>query len=34
MKRFHVHVMVPDLAAGTEFYSHLFGRPPAKQKDG
>ena len=33
MKRFHVHAMVPDLATATEFYSHLFGQPPAKQRD-
>ncbi len=33
MKRFHVHVAVPDLDAAMEFYSHLFGQPPAKTKD-
>ena len=32
MKRFHVHVAVPDLAAGIRFYSTLFGAAPAVQK--
>jgi catechol 2,3-dioxygenase-like lactoylglutathione lyase family enzyme len=32
MKRFHVHVAVDDLNANVEFYSRLFGRPPAKQR--
>ncbi|HVF64812.1 MAG TPA: VOC family protein [Casimicrobiaceae bacterium] len=32
MKRFHVHLGVPDLAASIRFYSNLFGRPPAIEK--
>jgi hypothetical protein len=32
MKRFHVHVSVPDLAAGIDFYSVLFGQSPSVQK--
>lgn len=32
MKRFHVHVAVKDLAASINFYSKLFGKPPAKQQ--
>ncbi|HSG64956.1 MAG TPA: VOC family protein [Gammaproteobacteria bacterium] len=32
MKRFHVHVTVTDLAANVEFYSKLFGQPPAKER--
>ena len=28
MKRFHVHVAVPDLAASIRFYSTLFGSEP------
>ena len=32
MKRFHVHVSVPDLAASIGFYSRLFGTPPSVQK--
>jgi len=28
MKRFHVHLGVPDLAASIHFYSDLFGMPP------
>jgi catechol 2,3-dioxygenase-like lactoylglutathione lyase family enzyme len=28
MKRFHVHLGVPDLAASIRFYSDLFGVPP------
>ena len=33
MKRFHVHVAVPDLAASIRFYSTLFGAEPAVTKD-
>ncbi|MFP6774729.1 MAG: VOC family protein [Alphaproteobacteria bacterium] len=33
MKRFHIYAVVPDLAAGTKFYTQLFGQPPAKQRD-
>jgi len=33
MKRFHVHVAVPDLRAGIRFYSTLFGAQPAVRKD-
>jgi catechol 2,3-dioxygenase-like lactoylglutathione lyase family enzyme len=33
MKRFHVHVAIPDLDAGIRFYSTLFGAPPAVRKD-
>jgi len=33
MKRFHVHVAVPDLAASIRFYSTLFGAEPAVLKD-
>jgi catechol 2,3-dioxygenase-like lactoylglutathione lyase family enzyme len=32
MKRFHVHVSVPDLAASIRFYSTLFGTGPAVVK--
>jgi hypothetical protein len=32
MKRFHVHVTVKDLAANVQFYSALFGAPPAVLK--
>src|SRR4030095_14382718 len=32
MRRFHVHVGVPDLAASVRFYSDLFGMPPAVEK--
>lgn len=32
MKRFHVHVAVDDLDANIQFYSKLFGQPPAKQQ--
>ena len=32
MKRFHVHLGVPDLAASIRFYSSLFGMPPTVQK--
>jgi catechol 2,3-dioxygenase-like lactoylglutathione lyase family enzyme len=32
MKRFHVHVSVPDLAASIRFYSALFGQQPSVEK--
>jgi catechol 2,3-dioxygenase-like lactoylglutathione lyase family enzyme len=32
MKRFHVHLGVPDLAASIRFYSDLFGLPPSVAK--
>lgn len=32
MKRFHVHVAVPDLAESIDFYSRLFGAEPAVRK--
>jgi catechol 2,3-dioxygenase-like lactoylglutathione lyase family enzyme len=32
MKRFHVHVAVPDLPQGIRFYSTLFGAEPAVVK--
>ena len=32
MKRFHVHVSVPDLDASIRFYSTLFGTEPAVVK--
>ncbi|MEO7761031.1 MAG: ArsI/CadI family heavy metal resistance metalloenzyme [Casimicrobiaceae bacterium] len=32
MKRFHVHLGVPDLAASVRFYSDLFGMPPSVEK--
>ncbi|MEO6929460.1 MAG: ArsI/CadI family heavy metal resistance metalloenzyme [Casimicrobiaceae bacterium] len=32
MKRFHVHLGVPDLAASIRFYSDLFGAPPSVEK--
>jgi catechol 2,3-dioxygenase-like lactoylglutathione lyase family enzyme len=32
MKRFHVHLGVPDLKASVRFYSDLFGTPPAVEK--
>jgi catechol 2,3-dioxygenase-like lactoylglutathione lyase family enzyme len=32
MRRFHVHVGVPDLAASIRFYSDLFGMPPSVEK--
>jgi catechol 2,3-dioxygenase-like lactoylglutathione lyase family enzyme len=32
MKRFHVHLGVPDLPASIRFYSGLFGMPPTVQK--
>jgi catechol 2,3-dioxygenase-like lactoylglutathione lyase family enzyme len=33
MKRFHVHVAVPDLSESIRFYSTLFGAEPAVQKE-
>ncbi len=33
MKRFHVHVAVPDLAKSIRFYSTMFGAEPAVVKD-
>ena len=33
MKRFHVHVAVPDLSASIRFYSALFAAEPAVVKD-
>lgn len=33
MKRFHVHVSVPDIAESVSFYSALFGVPPTMLKD-
>lgn len=33
MKRFHVHVAVPDLSHGVRFYSTLFGADPSVLKD-
>jgi catechol 2,3-dioxygenase-like lactoylglutathione lyase family enzyme len=32
MRRFHVHIGVPDLGASIRFYSALFGAPPAVEK--
>jgi catechol 2,3-dioxygenase-like lactoylglutathione lyase family enzyme len=32
MKRFHVHLSVPDLAASIRFYSGMFGAPPTVEK--
>ena len=32
MKRFHVHLGVPDLAASIRFYSDLFGMPPTVER--
>ena len=32
MKRFHVHLSVPDLAASIRFYSGMFGMPPTVEK--
>ena len=32
MKRFHVHLGVPDLSASIRFYSDLFGLPPSVEK--
>ena len=33
MKRFHVHVAVPDLQKSIQFYSTLFGAQPSVVKD-
>jgi catechol 2,3-dioxygenase-like lactoylglutathione lyase family enzyme len=33
MKRFHVHLGVPDLSASVRFYSDLFGMAPTVRKD-
>jgi len=33
MKRFHVHLSVPDLAASIRFYSGMFGIAPTVEKD-
>lgn len=33
MKRFHVHVAVPDLAASVRFYSTMFAAQPSVLKD-
>lgn len=33
MKRFHIHIVVEDIQKTIEFYSKLFGREPAKQRD-
>jgi len=33
MKRFHVHVAVPDLQQSIRFYSTLFGTPPSVVKE-
>ena len=33
MKRFHVHVAVPDLASSIRFYSTMFGAEPSVVKD-
>jgi catechol 2,3-dioxygenase-like lactoylglutathione lyase family enzyme len=33
MKRFHVHVSVPDLGKSIRFYSLLFGAEPGVRKD-
>jgi len=30
MKRFHVHIHVEDLARNIDFYSKMFGAPPAR----
>lgn len=32
MKRFHVHLSVADLDTNIEFYSRLFGQPPARRE--
>ena len=32
MKRFHVHLVVPDLATSIQFYSNMFGAPPTVEK--
>ncbi len=33
MKRFHVHISVPDIQAGISFYSTMFGVEPTVVKD-
>src|SRR5512134_2235757 len=33
MKRFHVHLSVPDLGESIRFYSGLFGAEPTVRKD-
>lgn len=33
MKRFHVHIVVDNLANSIDFYSKLFGQLPDKQRD-
>ncbi len=33
MKRMHLHVSVPDLAASIQFYETLFGAPPVVAKE-
>ncbi|WP_353190801.1 ArsI/CadI family heavy metal resistance metalloenzyme [Pandoraea pnomenusa] len=33
MKRFHVHITVPDISAGVTFYTGLFGQAPSVLKD-
>jgi catechol 2,3-dioxygenase-like lactoylglutathione lyase family enzyme len=33
MKRFHVHVVVPELSESIRFYSGVFGAPPTVQKE-
>lgn len=33
MKRFHVHIAVPDIAAGVAFYTGLFGQAPSMLRD-
>ena len=33
MKRFHVHVAVPDIQQGVRFYSTVFGAEPSVVKD-
>jgi catechol 2,3-dioxygenase-like lactoylglutathione lyase family enzyme len=32
LKRFHVHLGVPDLRASIRFYSNMFGMPPTVEK--
>jgi catechol 2,3-dioxygenase-like lactoylglutathione lyase family enzyme len=32
MKRFHVHLGVPDISESIRFYSNLFGMPPSVEK--
>ncbi len=33
MKRFHVHIVVDNVAKSINFYSKLFGQAPTKQRD-